>query len=155
MTEHRVGAHTAEQNVSWSRGDTGQPPSAWVGWIWFAAIMLMLLGFFSVIEGLVALFRRAYYVTINGTVLVFNLTTWGWIHLIIGALAVIAGVTLFTSGALWARTLAIVLVAINALAQLAFISAYPVWALIILAFDVVVLWALLAHGHELEAARQG
>jgi len=152
MTEHRVGAHTAEGNTSWPRGYTTQPPSGWVGWIWFAAIMMMLLGLFSVIEGLVAFFRRGYYVTINGTVLVFNLNTWGWIHVIVGGLAIIAGIVLISSGALWARIVAIVLVALNALAQLAFISAYPVWALIVLAFDVVVLWALLAHGHELEAA---
>jgi hypothetical protein len=122
-------------------------PTAWLGWIWFGGAMMILLGLFNVIEGLVALFNTRYYVVGPQGLLVFNLSNWGWIHLIIGVLAVVAGVALFT-GALWARVVAVVLATINALAQLAFLSAYPLWATIVIALDVVVIWAVIVHGGE-------
>ncbi|HVW43374.1 MAG TPA: hypothetical protein VHC18_18700 [Amycolatopsis sp.] len=120
----------------------------WVGWIWFAGAMMILLGVFNVIEGLVALFNDKYYVLGPEGLLVFDITGWGWVHLIIGALAVVAGFALFT-GALWARITAVVLAAVNAIAQLTFLSAYPVWAIIVIALDVVVIWAIIVHGDEL------
>ncbi|HET6502037.1 MAG TPA: hypothetical protein VFG87_14875 [Amycolatopsis sp.] len=123
--------------------------SAWAGWIYFAGAMMILLGLFNAIEGLVALFRPHYYVVGPNGLLVFSLTGWGWIHLIIGILAVLAGLAVFT-GALWARITGVVLAVINAIAQLAFLSAYPVWAAIVIALDVVVIWALIAHGSEVE-----
>ena len=126
--------------------------SLWVGWIWFAAAMMVLLGLFNVIEGLVALFNDRFYVVGPQGLLVFNLTSWGWIHLIIGVLAVAAGCALFT-GAMWARVTAVVLATVNALAQLAFLSAYPVWGTVVIALDVVVIWAVVVHGGELRRAR--
>jgi hypothetical protein len=123
--------------------------SAWGGWIFFAGAMMILQGLFNAIEGLVALFRPHYYVVGPNGLLVFSLTGWGWIHLIIGILVVLAGIAVF-SGALWARVTGVVLAVINAIAQLAFLSAYPVWATIVIAIDVVVIWALIAHGSEVE-----
>lgn len=132
------------------RGGTTATPSGWVGWIWFAAVMLIVLGAFNVLSGLVALFRRGYYIVGDSGVLVFSLLGWGWIHLIIGVLAIAAGIVLF-KGAMWARVAAIVLVGINALSQLAFLAAYPVWATLIIALDVLVIWAIVVHGGELAA----
>jgi len=126
--------------------------SAWVGWIRFGAVMMVLLGAFNVIEGLVALFNDDYYVVGTEGLLVFDLTGWGWLHLIIGALAIAAGVGLFT-GAAWARVTAVALCTINAVAQLAFLSAYPVWATVVIALDVVVIWAVVVHGDEVRRAR--
>lgn len=123
--------------------------SAWVGWIWFAGAMMILLGLFNVIEGIVALFNPRFYVVGPEGLLVFNLTGWGLVHLIIGVLAVLAGAALFT-GALWARVTTVVLAVINAIAQLTFLSAYPVWATIVIALDVVVIWAVIAHGKEVQ-----
>lgn len=123
--------------------------SAWVGWIWFAGAMMILLGLFNVIEGIVALVNPRYYIVGPNGLLVFNLGGWGLVHLIIGILAVLAGAALFT-GALWARITTVVLAVINAVAQLAFLSAYPVWATIVIALDVVVIWAVIAHGREVE-----
>jgi hypothetical protein len=138
-------------------GDTRSTPtegktdttSAWVGWIWFAGAVMILLGLFNVIEGIVALLNPRYYIVGPNTLLVFNLAGWGLVHLIIGALAVLAGVALFT-GAMWARVTTVVLAVINAIAQLAFLSAYPVWATIVIALDIVVIWAVIAHGREVE-----
>jgi len=121
--------------------------TAWLGWIWFGGSMMVLLGVFNVIEGLVALFNDDYYLVGPQGLLVFDLTGWGWVHLIIGVLAIAAGAGLFT-GAMWARATAVVLASINAVAQLAFLSAYPLWATLVIALDVVVIWAVVVHGGE-------
>jgi hypothetical protein len=121
--------------------------TGWVGWIFFAGTLLILLGVFNLIEGLVALFNDDYYVPTAQGLLVFDLTGWGWIHLVTGVLAIAIGVGLF-SGAMWARVCGVILVGLNAIAQLAFLSAYPLWAVIVIALDVLVIWALVVHGAE-------
>lgn len=123
----------------------GAAPSVSVGWIIFAATMLVLLGTFNLIEGFVALFHNAYYVVAAQHLLVFTMTQWGWVHLIIGGLAIIAGLALFT-GATWARAVAAGIAAVNALSQLAFLSASPVWCMIVITLDILVIWAVVAHG---------
>jgi len=110
--------------------------------------MMILLGLFNAIEGLVALFYNTFYVVGPERLLVFSLTAWGWVHLIIGVLVFIAGCALFT-GAVWARAVAVVLAALNALTQLVFLSASPVWGVIVIALDVLVIWAIVVHGNEL------
>lgn len=123
--------------------------TAWAGWVWFAACMMIMTGSFNIIFGLVALFEDEYYTVGPQGLLVFDLTQWGWILLILGALAVFAGIALF-SGALWARITAVALVSINMLAHMAFASAQPVWALITIVIDVLVIWAVIVHGDELK-----
>jgi hypothetical protein len=124
------------------------PSTAWVGWVWFAAVMLIMNGAFSALYGLVALFDDKYYgVTPNG-LLVFDITGWGWALLIFGIVSVLAGSALL-SGATWARVVAVVVAAINAIGHMAFASAYPVWALIVIVIDVLVIWAVIAHGEEI------
>jgi len=146
MTEQtHPGAATDVRASAPPRERTG--PSLWVGWLWFASVMMVMVGLFNVIFGLVALFRDEYYVTGPNGLLLFDITGWGWIHLIIGAVAVAAGFALL-SGAVWARATAVLLAGLNALAQLAFLPAYPAWSLIAIALDVVVIWAVLVHGGE-------
>lgn len=140
------GGADAPGAVPVTRGGTRRQ-TGWVGWVYFAGTMLILLGSFNAIEGLVALFNDQYYVPTRQGLLVFDLTAWGWIHLFVGGLAVIAGVGLFT-GAMWARVFGVILASVNAIAQLAFLSAYPVWAMIVIALDVLVIWALIVHGAE-------
>jgi hypothetical protein len=100
-----------------------------------------------VIEGLVALFDRDYYVVGPSGLLVFSLAGWGWLHLIAGFLIAVTGIALFT-GSQWARVVTVALAGFNALAQLAFLSAYPFWAAIVIALDVLVIWAVIVHGDE-------
>lgn len=149
--QSQPGVSTSSGPTATTGPTTTEPPArtAWVGWIWFGGTMMILLGLFNAIEGIVALFNKHYYVVGPEGLLVFNLTGWGWIHLIIGALAVVAGIFLFT-GAAWARVAAVVLATVNAIAQLAFLSAYPVWSTIIIALDVVVIWAVVVHGREVK-----
>jgi hypothetical protein len=121
--------------------------TGWLGWIWFAGIMMIIMGSFNAIEGLVALFRGEYYVVTEEQVLVFDITTWGWITLLIGILVALAGAALL-SGAAWARVIAVVLAVINSVAQLAFVSVHPVWSTIVIALCVTVIWAVVVHGNE-------
>ncbi|WP_370936602.1 hypothetical protein [Amycolatopsis sp. cg13] len=120
------------------------------GWIWFAGTITVLAGLFTAVEGLVALVDRHYYAVGPAGLLVFSLTGWGWVHLIVGVLVVLTGIALFT-GAQWARVCTVALAGFNALAQLAFLSAYPFWGAIVIALDVLVIWAVIVHGDEAAA----
>jgi hypothetical protein len=132
--------------------ETSTRVTGWVGWILFAAVMLVLAGTFNIIDGLVAVFKDDF--TLGGprgTLLVFDLTQWGWIHFVFGILQLLAGLALFT-GKLWARIVAVVVVMLNAIGQLAFLSAYPIWSVVIITIDVLVIWALTVHGEEAAVA---
>jgi len=118
-----------------------------VGWIWFASAITVLVGLFNVVEGVVALFDRDYYVVGPSGLLVFSLAGWGWLHLIVGFLVVVTGIALST-GSQWARVVTVALAGFNALAQLAFLSAYPFWGAIVIALDVLVIWAVIVHGDQ-------
>lgn len=121
--------------------------TAWVGWVWFTAIVMVIMGAAGVIEGLVALFRDEFYVTTPERLLVFDLTGWGMVHLLLGALVALAGLALF-SGAVWARVVAILVATLNAVAQLAFLPVYPLWSILVIALSVVAIWAAAVHGGE-------
>lgn len=121
--------------------------SGWVGWVYFAAFMMIFVGIFQMIMGLTALINKSFYVIGANNIVAFDITTWGWIHLALGILILSAGIALF-NGSVWARVLAILLVALNFVAQFAFISVYPIWSIIILVLDMVVIYALTVHGAE-------
>ena len=124
-------------------------PTAWTGWVVFAAFMMMMLGFFQAIEGLVAIFNKGFYqVTPSGLVLSVNFTVWGWVHLLLGALIFVSGIGVL-AGNVAARAVAVVLAGLSALLNLVFIEAYPFWSIIIIAVDVLVIYALTVHGGEL------
>jgi hypothetical protein len=123
--------------------------SAWVGWIVFGAIILVLLGVFQVIQGLVALFRHDFYlVAPSRLVLAVDYSSWGWAHLVLGVLAVAIGVGML-SGNPVARVAGVVLAALSAVVNLAFLAAYPIWSVLVIALDVVVIYAIVVHGREL------
>ena len=122
--------------------------SGWQGMIVFAGTMMLMLGTFHAIAGLVALFEPDYYlVGHNGLVVTADFTAWGWIHLILGALVAFAGCALFV-GQAWARIVAVVVAMVSALVNLAFLSAYPLWSAIMIAVDVLVIYAVTAHGDD-------
>jgi hypothetical protein len=128
-----------------SVADTGRAPSRGTGWVAFAGVMLLLVGAFNVVVGLVALFRSDLFVAAPAGLLVFSLTGWGWVHLIGGVLLVITGLGVFSGNAI-ARVAAVVLAGLNALAQLTFLPEYPLWAVLVIVLDVVVIAALLTRG---------
>lgn len=124
----------------------GSPPryddDAAEGWVRFAAVVMAVIGTFGVIEGLVALFAPTYFITLDGAVLTIDLTAWGWVHIIIGALTLVTGVALLGNPPNWARGVGIGLVALNMLVQLAWLPAYPIWAIIAIVLDLIIISAL-------------
>jgi hypothetical protein len=125
--------------------------TGWVGWIVFAGFFMIINGIFGGLQGLSALLRdQTYFVVGENGLLTFNYTAWGWIHLILGILLIIVGIFLLR-GAGWARILAVIIVGIHMIAQFGFISSYPVWGIIMIALDALILYALLVHGREISA----
>jgi hypothetical protein len=126
--------------------------TGWVGWIWFAALVMIMSGAFNVIDGFVALFNNKVYVESGDGLVVFNFTAWGVILLVLGGLHIVVGLALM-GGYQWARVVAIILVLISAISQIAFITAYPFWSLLVIFLSLLVLWALAVHGDEMEDMR--
>jgi tetrahydromethanopterin S-methyltransferase subunit F len=105
---------------------------------------------FQALAGLIAIFGDDFYVATRNYLLEFDVTTWGWIHLIIGVVAVLAGAMLF-SGATWARIVGITLAVLSAIANFGFIPYYPFWSILIIVMDVFVIWALAVYGGRLQS----
>ncbi len=124
--------------------------SGWVGWIAFAGLIMVMLGVFHVIEGFIALFQDQYFhVARSGLTIHVDYSVWGWTHIIGGVLILAAGIGLF-SGRIWARSIAVVLAMISSVVNIAFLSAYPIWSVIMITLDVLVIWAVTVHGSELK-----
>ena len=120
--------------------------SGWaIGFISFAAVMMIMTGAFQALAGLVAIFEDQFYVLTANYVFQFDVTTWGWIHLILGVVVVAAGLGVL-SGQTWGRVVGITLAMLSAVANFLFIPYYPFWSLLIIGLDVLVIWALAAHG---------
>lgn len=130
-------------------GELREERSGWGGWIIFAAVMMIIVGSLNAIHGLVAIFNDEWVVWTNEGDLYFDLTTWGWVHLVLGIVVVLAGFGLFTGNVL-ARALAVTLAGLSIVANFLYMPAYPVWALVIIAIDGFVIYALTAHGRALE-----
>jgi hypothetical protein len=126
------------------------PASPWVGWIAFAGTIMAMLGTFHIFAGLVALFNDDYYlVGRSGLVVNVDYSTWGWVHVLSGIIVILAGIGVF-AGQLWARTVGVVIALGSALLNLAFLSAYPLWSLVMITLDVVVILALTVHGSDIK-----
>lgn len=113
------------------------------GWAAFAGIVLVLVGAFNVIFGLTAIFEDETLSAVGGQVIVWDLTVWGWIHLVLGLVQILAGLGLF-AGREWARWAAIVFAMLNAIGQVAFITVFPLWTLLVITLDIVVIYQLTA-----------
>lgn len=126
--------------------------TGWVGWIRFAAVILIVNGIFSVLQGIVALFAPdPYYVVARGRLFLFDVGGWGWWTLITGILLILTGSALL-AGATWARVVAIILVILSAVGQLLLVPAQPWWASINIGIDILIIYALTAHGRELRSS---
>jgi hypothetical protein len=123
-------------------------PTGWVGWIFFAAVLMILAGVMNAIYGFIAIVNDEWVGWGNREDVYLDLTAWGWVHLIVGVVVLLAGIGLL-SGNVLARAVAVLLAGIAIIANFLFIPAYPVWALTIIAINVFVIYALTAHGGEL------
>jgi hypothetical protein len=128
--------------------------SGWaVGFTVFAAILMIMVGVWEALQGLIAIFENEFYVATRNYLFEFDATTWGWIHLILGVLIAFAGWGLL-SGQTWARVVGITLATLSATANFLFIPYYPFWSILIIAVDIFVIWALVAHGRQFRDLRQ-
>jgi hypothetical protein len=121
-----------------------------VGFISFAGIVLILAGIFHVIDGIVGLFNNDFYVKTENWVFKLNVSSWGWIHILLGIVAILAGVGLF-SGAIWARTVAVIVAAVSIIANFVWLPYYPWWAVLVIVLDFFVIWAVVLHGRDVTA----
>lgn len=127
-----TGNHAVE-----SQADSGWAMSG----VAFAATMMLMIGAFHAIAGLAAILDDEYFVLVRGYAFDLDVTAWGWIHLILGLALIVTGIGLF-SRAVWAGVIALFLVVLSAIDNFFFIPYAPFWALLLIALDVWVIWAL-------------
>jgi hypothetical protein len=128
-----------------SRPDPDDISGGAAGGIIFAAVMLIMIGTFQAIAGLVAIIDDEFYVVARNYTFDLDVSGWGWIHLIIGVLVALTGFSLFARRP-WAAVAAIVIATFSAVANFFFIPYYPFWSILVIALDVWVIWALTRPG---------
>ena len=121
----------------------------WTGWVGFAGIMLYLVGFFHIIAGITALFNQNFYVVTEKSLWVFNTAQWGWVH-IIGGLIVIWAASSLMKGHVFGRIFAVLVALASAIANMAFVPVYPIWSILMIVIDVLVIYAVVVHADELK-----
>jgi hypothetical protein len=127
-------------------GPVEQDVSGWaVGGIAFAGTVMVMIGIFQVLEGLVAIFNDEFFVVTRNYTFDLDVTAWGWIHLIIGIIVVATGFGLFARST-WAGVTGIMLCVLSAISNFFFIPYYPIWALLLIGLNIWVIWALTRPG---------
>ena len=126
--------------------------SGWAfGWTVWAAIWMWIVGFFHVLAGFAGIVEDEILLVTPSYLFQLDTTTWGWIHLGLGIVVLLAGFALF-NGALWARTVGVVLAVVSIIANFAWLPYQTVWALLMITADVFVIWALTVHGGDMSEA---
>jgi hypothetical protein len=133
-----------------SARDSYDEPTGWVGWIFFAGTMMIIGGGLNLFYGIVAAFNDDWVLWQNGNAVFVDISNWGWAHIIIGGIVMLCGFGVMTGNVL-ARTVGVIVAGISLIANFFTIPLYPVWSLTIIVIDVLVIWALTAHGRELKA----
>jgi hypothetical protein len=130
--------------------DEQLPASDWTGWVVFGAGILILGGAIHMIQGLTTLLDDNYSIVTSEELAVdIPFTALGWLNLGFGLLAVLIGVGAMRGNRV-ALVAAVVIAGISAIANLTFIAAYPAWSLLVIAFDVIVIYAIVAHGRDMK-----
>jgi hypothetical protein len=113
----------------------------------FAGSMMMIIGCWQAISGFAALVDDDVYVVTPEYIYAFDLTVWGWVHLLLGVLIAVAGFAVL-KGQTWGRVIGIAVASLNMIANFLFIPYYPVWSILIIALDVAVIWALCTYRRD-------
>ncbi|MEU6830632.1 hypothetical protein ABZ894_18460 [Nocardia beijingensis] len=112
-----------------------------------AAIIVTTVGFLQLFQGISAVAEDELFVQGQQYTFKFDFTAWGWIHIVLGAVLIVVGIALMT-GATWARVSAIVIAALSIIANFLWLPYYPGWSILIIALDVVVIWAVATWNPE-------
>jgi hypothetical protein len=123
-------------------------PTGWTGWIIFAGVIMIIGGALNLFYGIVAAVNDEWVVFTNRANVYLDVSEWGWVHIILGAIVLLAGIGVF-SGNILARIVGVVVASISLIVNFFFIPVYPLWALTVIVIDVLVIWALTAHGREM------
>jgi hypothetical protein len=123
--------------------------TGWGGWISFAGVIMIIAGVLNFIYGLIAAVNDDWVVFGHRANVAIDLTTWGWIHMAVGVVVALAGAFLFT-GNILARTVGVLVASASLVANFLWLPVYPIWSLIVITMDVLVIWALIAHGSEMK-----
>jgi hypothetical protein len=127
--------------------NTQRDVTGWVGWIVFAAVIMVMIGVFSIIGGLIALFDDHYTAYVNSLA-----NTWGWVTLILGIITLFAAFGILR-GATWARIVAVIMASLVAIDHFTTVRGYPFWSFIVIVLCIFVIYALIVHGRELDVDR--
>jgi hypothetical protein len=119
-----------------------------VGLTVFASVILMIGGTFQFLSGLAAVIDDESFIVTEDYILKLDTTAWGWIHLLLGIVLFLAGMSLL-KGAVWARTVAVIVASISAVANFVWLPVQPWWAIIMITLDIFVIWAVTAHGRDI------
>lgn len=125
-----------------------QHSEAGAGWVTFAGIILITVGVFQAFAGLVGILEDEILVVTPDYLVQLDATTWGWVHMIIGLIVVAAGFGIF-SGNVLARTVGVFAAVGSMISMFFWLPWYPVWAIIVIAMDIAIIWALTVHGRVL------
>ncbi len=125
--------------------------TGWAGWAAFAGLLMVLTGFFQVLVGISAIVRNTVYFVGPYNILSVDIANWGWLHLLLAILLLGAGLSVLKGNA-YGRVVGVILAAISAVVNMAFIPAYPVWSILVMIIDIVIIYALVVHGGELGEA---
>lgn len=131
---------TDETDYSW-REERSAADGALSGGVVFAATVMIVVGIFQALQGLAAIIEDNFFVVVDDYAYELDVTTWGWIHLVVGIVVAIGGFALF-AGRQWARVVAIVLAVSAAISNFFFIPHFPVWSLLMIGLALWVIWAL-------------
>jgi hypothetical protein len=132
-------------------GPAVEPDGRALGITATAGLILMLTGVFGMIQGIVGILDNDLYLVTNKWLFELDATAWGWGHILIGLIALCAGVGLFF-GRRWARAIAVIIATVGILANFAWLPYYPMWAILVIAFDLFVIWAVTVHGSDFGAS---
>jgi hypothetical protein len=121
--------------------------TGWVGWIYFAGILMLVRSFFQAFLGIVALSKDDFFLVSQDKLAVFNFTAWGWVHLVLAAIMLTAAFSVF-GGGVWGRVVGIFVYSMSLLINLIFLPAYPIWSIAIILMDSLIIYALVVHGDE-------
>ena len=128
--------------------------TGWSGWIVFAGIMMIVGGSLNLLYGVIAAVNDDWVVFTNRANVYLDLSEWGWVHIILGGVVVLSGIGLL-SGNILARAVAVLVASLSLIANFFFIPVYPLWALTVIVIDVLVIWAVTAHGREMGRRKGG
>lgn len=123
--------------------------TGWAGWAAFAGLLMILVGFFQALVGISAIMHNTVYYVGPMVILSVDIANWGWVHLLLAVMILLAGFSVL-KGNMYGRVVGVILAGLSAVVNMAFIPAFPIWSILVLAIDVVIIYALVVHGGELK-----